>query len=76
MKRIEYYVGILPKDENRFWEYVYNLNEDSDERYQVIINGAYDGDYYTFCVIGTWDSYNCFLNDAEFVKSIEHFEQD
>jgi hypothetical protein len=80
MKKIKYYVGILPQDQPRFWEYVFNLNEDTDAMYHVRVVGEFDdpGGYYSFTVEGTWESYKCFLNAAKmsFVKSVEHFEQD
>jgi hypothetical protein len=77
MKKITYYVGILPSDQPRFHDFVNSLNEDSDQMYNVKIAGEFDADYYTFTVLGTWESYRCFLDCCNsFVKSLEHFEED
>ena len=78
MKKINYYVGILPEDQARFWDYVFNLNEDTDHMYHVRVENEFDGDYYTYTVVGTWESYQCFLDARgnSFVKSVEHFEED
>jgi hypothetical protein len=80
MKKITYYIGILPTDSPRFWDFVHNLNEDSDASYHVTVKNEYDDPYgyYTYCLIGTWESYKCFLDaaDGSFIKSVEHFEED
>jgi hypothetical protein len=77
MKKITYYVGVLPEHQSRFHDFVSSLNEDSDSMYNVKIVGEFDADYYTFSVRGTWESYKCFAVCCNsFVKSLEHFEED
>lgn len=80
MKKFEYYVGVLPEDRVKFWDYVFNLNEDSDVMYHVSVKAEYDDPYgyYTYCLYGTDESYKCFLDACKmsFVKSVENFEED
>lgn len=80
MKKIPYYIGILPEDQAKFWDFVFNLNEDSDAMYHVQVLKEWDEEYgyYIFAVLGTWESYQCFLDASggSFVKSVEHFEED
>jgi hypothetical protein len=77
MKKINFYVGIWPISEHHFWDTIHNLNEgDSDTKFEAVVVSKFDNPdgYLTFTVRGTWDAYNCFLNDP-YVKSIEHFEE-
>lgn len=82
MAKVEYYVGILPEDREKFEEYVEYLNDDAhcDWKFKVeILNEFDDPDgYYTFQIQGYWDSYNKFLEQTKnngFVKSITHYEE-
>lgn len=75
-KRIEFYVGIDKKDEPRLMDFVYSLNEDSDEKFHTHVWENQDDPYgyYTYRLSGTWESYKCFQGQG-FVKSLEHFEE-
>ena len=69
---MNYYVGIDPKDRERFMKDVHLLN--------VEIINEYDDThgYYTFYIKGTSDSYEHFLNNAiadSYVRSLEHFKE-
>ena len=77
MKHITYYVKILLEDTVRFWEYVYNLNEDTDQRYHVVVIDVWRSDrHLTFSITGTRDSYECFLSNKTFVESVDIYESD
>jgi hypothetical protein len=82
MAKVEYYVGILPEDFNKFEEYVEYLNDDAhcDWKFKVdVLNEFDDPDgYYTFQIRGYWDSYNKFLEQSKnngFVRSLTHYEE-
>ena len=81
MKRIEYYVGILPEDKDTMMCAISSLNESENTNMHVEIVGEFDdpNGYYSYTIKGTWDSYRTFLNDEthnpKFVKSLEHFEE-
>lgn len=66
-----YEVGVLLPDRPKFWEFVFNLNEDSDEMYHINVRAEFDDPdgYYVYFVQGTSESYKCFL-EAAFVKSL------
>jgi hypothetical protein len=76
LKKFYFYVGIDKKEESKLLDFVHSLNEDSDERYYTHIWEGVDNPsgYHTYKLMGTWDSYKCFLN-RPFIKSIEHFEE-
>lgn len=80
MTKFSFYVGILPEDHSRLLDFVYSLNEDSDEKFHCEIMDEYDNPYgyYTFVLTGTLDAYKCFLNTHDtpnFVKSLNHYEE-
>ena len=81
MAKVEYYVGILPEDREKFEEYVEYLNDDAhcDWKFKIEILNEFDdpNGYYTFQIKGYWDSYNKFLGLAPgcFVKSLTHYEE-
>jgi hypothetical protein len=77
MKKINFYVGILPEDENHFWSIIHNLNEaDTDLKFEAVVLNKFDDPdgYLSFTVFGSWDAYKCFANDT-LIKSLEHFEE-
>ena len=83
MSKIQFHVGIRPEDKELFNQHVYMLNEDTDEKFHVQVHGGFDDlfGYYIMVCKGSWDAYRCFmpkLNDsaAQFVKSLEHYEDD
>ena len=79
--KMEYYVGILPEDREKFESSVEFLNDNPSYKWHVkVINEFNDPHgYYTFQLEGTPDSYRHFLRNANmedgFVKSLEHFEE-
>lgn len=78
--RIDFYVGIVPKDKSKLMEFVNILNEDSDPKFQVFIKNEFDDPegYYNFVINGTWESYQCFLDECgkvSFIKSLTHYEE-
>lgn len=77
MEKINFYVGILPEQDQDLKQFVYMLNEDTDEKYHVEVVKEYNdpNGYYTYVIFGTWEAYKCFL-DARFVKSLNHYEED
>ena len=74
--KIEFYVGILPRDKNKLDELIHNLNEDSDQKFFVEHLSTFDDPegYLNYTLRGSWDSYKCFL-DQKFIKSLEHYEE-
>ena len=64
---IEFYIGVVFEDRE---EARRKIKEKGLE-----INGEFDNDYFTIAVKGSWDDYRFFRNQ-EWVKSIEHFEED
>jgi hypothetical protein len=83
---IEYYVGIDPKDREKFDSYVEYLNNDQqcDPKCKIEVLHEFDDPdgYYTFMIQGHWDSYTKFLGETGygretdgFVKSINHYEE-
>jgi hypothetical protein len=80
--KIQFHVGILPEDKEQFNQLVYTLNEDTDEKFHVHVHGNFDDlfSYFTFVCSGTWEAYKCFMpgenGRAQFVKSLQHFEED
>ncbi len=81
MAKVEYYVGILPEDREKFEEYVDYLNDDAhcDWKFKVEILNEFDdpNGYYTFQIQGHWDSYMKFaqLAPGSFMKSLAHYEE-
>ena len=73
---IDYYIGILPEDKDRFNMYISMLNSDFDHRLHVKIVSSFDDDYYTYHLQGTWDSYKLFLNADKWICSVTHYEDD
>jgi hypothetical protein len=53
------------------------LNEDTDEKFHVELINEYDDPegYYTYTIRGSWEAYKCFLDRADFVKSLNHYEE-
>jgi hypothetical protein len=80
MKKIPYYIGILPEDQAKFWDFVFNMNEDTDPVFHINVLKEWDDPdgYYTFAILGTWESYQCFLDAAmgSFIKSVENFVEE
>jgi hypothetical protein len=83
MSKIQFHVGILPEDREKFNQHIYMLNEDTDEKFHVVVHGGYDDlfSYYKLVCSGTWEAYKCFMptkNESAscFVKSLEHFEEE
>lgn len=77
--RIDYYIGIIPEDADRFKSFVEDLNSSLNDDLHIEIKSEYDDPYgyYTYVIKGTWSSYRAFLNKTnEFIKSVEHFEED
>jgi len=80
-KKISFYVGIIPKDESKFKEFVHVMNEDSDENYSAFIQSEFNDPegYYNYQIIGSWKAYECFLAETSipgsFVKSLVHYEE-
>ena len=78
MRIVDFYVGVLPEDRQRFVDFTHILSEsDVDHRYKIYIKGEYNNPngYFTFSVRGTWADYRL-TSGQDFVKSIEHFEDD
>ena len=78
--KMEYYVGILPEDREKFDETVEYFNDSPDWRFRVKLLSEFDDPegYYTIQIEGTPDSYGHFLRNAQsggFVKSLNHFEE-
>jgi hypothetical protein len=76
MKRITFYVGILPEDSQELLSFVSDLNEDSDPKFAASVQGTFDDPhgYFEYAIKGTWESYKCFMNRS-FVKSLNHYEE-
>jgi len=77
--KIEYYVGILPEDREKFERSVEFLNDNENYYYHVKLIGEFDDPhgYYTFQLEGTPDSYRYFLREAQedgFVRSLNHYD--
>jgi hypothetical protein len=77
MEKIHFYVGIDTTQESDFKSFVYMLNEDTDEKFHVELINEYDDPegYYTYTIRGSWEAYKCFLDRADFVKSLNHYEE-
>lgn len=77
MELIEFYVGINPKDETEFYNFINTLRE---QLYNIDIVGEFDNSdgYYTYEIKSTWEVYTMFLEytrNDELIKSLEHFEE-
>jgi len=75
---IEFYIGIIPEDQQLLLNLLYSLNEDDvDPNYNAHILKEFDDPhgYYNYVIRGTWKSYKCFIGKP-FVKSLEHFEEE
>ena len=74
--RIDFYVGIIPRDKHKLDELIFTLNEDSDQKYFIENKNSFDDPdgYFTYILTGTWDAYKCFLNQP-FIKSLNHYEE-
>lgn len=72
--KITFYVGINPVDANQFMTFYNQINESA--LYRMEIKSQYDNlhGYYTYCISGTWSTYQKFLDGPDFIKSVEHFE--
>lgn len=77
MTRFEFYVGVLPQDVQEFKMYVHEINGTLPEADRVSVGNSFDehDGYYTFCCAGTWSTFNAFT-ETDFVKSLEHFQED
>jgi len=78
LRKIEFYVGILPEDHTKLMDLVHSLNEsDADQKYHADIVNDYPDPfgYHKYTIRGSWDCYRCFMGNG-FVKSLEHFEED
>jgi hypothetical protein len=80
--RFEFYVGIVPADEQKFFDYIDILNYDSSTRYPVVeVLSCFDDPdgYFTFVVKGNWKAYEKFYRNAEedisWIKSLNHYEE-
>jgi len=79
-EKIDFYVGIIPKDREKLMQMINLLNEDTDPNFQVFIKNEFDDPdgYYNFVMNGTWESYKCFLDECDkskFIKSLNHYEE-
>jgi hypothetical protein len=74
--KIEFYVGIIPKDKDKLEELICTLNEDADQKFFVEKKYTFDDPdgYFTYAIIGSWEAYECFMNQA-FIKSLNHYEE-
>ena len=77
MESITFYVGILPEDKAELLSFVSSLNEEEDPKTFALIQGTVDDPYgyFEYAIKGTWDCYKLFA-DRNFVKSINHYEED
>lgn len=83
MSKLQFNVGIAPEDKELFNQHIYMLNEDTDPKFHVHVHGGYDDlfGFYIMVCKGTLDAYHCFMptknsSAAQFVKSLEYFEDD
>jgi hypothetical protein len=81
--RFEFYVGIIPEDEEKFFDYIDILNYDSSTRYPVVeVLSCFDdpNGYFTLVVKGDLVAYSKFYKNTEedinWVKSLYHYEED
>jgi hypothetical protein len=79
-EKIDFYVGIIPKDREKLMQMVNLLNEDTDPNFHVFIKNEFDDPdgYYNFVMNGTFKSYQCFLDECgsnKFVRSLTHYEE-
>ena len=74
--KIDFYVGIIPRDKAKLDELIHSLNEDSDQKFFVEHKNTFDDPdgYLNYVLNGTWDAYKCFQNQP-FIKSLEHYEE-
>ena len=77
MTKFEFYVGVLPQNVQEFKMYVREINTILPEEDHVSVGNSFDelDGYYTFCCTGTWSTYKAFA-ETDFVKSLEHFQED
>jgi hypothetical protein len=79
-KNIEFYVGIDPKDEDKFFDFLEYVNEEVKWSKTKVVSSFSDPEsYYTFVISGNWDAYRQFYNNAKedvsWVKSLYHYEE-
>jgi hypothetical protein len=79
-EKIDFYVGIIPRDREKLMQMVDLLNEDTDPKFHVFVKNEFDDPegYYNFVINGTWESYQCFLDETgkgKYIKSLTHYEE-
>lgn len=79
-EKIDFYVGVIPRDKGKLMQMVNLLNEDADPNFQVFVKNEFDDPdgYYNFVINGSWESYKCFLDECglnSFIKSLTHYEE-
>ena len=74
--KIEFYVGIVPRDKDKLSGFIKTLNEGENENLFVEHTSTFDDPdgYLCHTIKGTWEAYKCFM-EQPFLKSLEHYEE-
>jgi len=76
MKKIEFYIGVLPNDIENFKQFTILTNKILPEEDRIEIKSEFDDTYgyYSFTCSGNWNAYEVCRQWPK-IKSIEHFEE-